>query len=141
MGVAYQYVEDADLIVTIWDGRVTSAEWTDLTRRQATDANFARARRRLADARTADVSSITDDALEISAIYQPADTNVGDVRLAIVTNYSRELAKRTEHSRDARDVTAIVFNSIHTATAWLDVDIDIVSAAIRDLRDDLPDNR
>jgi len=140
MGIAYRYVEGASLIVTVWDGRVTSGEWADLARRQADDPAFLLARRRLTDARTADASSIADDALAVSAMFEPADTNVGGVRLAVVTNYSREIAQQAEAGRDARGVTTIVFNDIDTATAWLDVDTDIASAAIRDLRKELPDH-
>jgi hypothetical protein len=140
MGIAYRYVEGANLIVTVWDGRVTSGEWADLARRQANDPTFLLARRRLTDARTAEASSIAGDALAISGMFQPADTNVGGVRLAVVTNYSREIAQQAEHSRDARGVTTIVFNNIATATAWLDVDTDITSATIRDLHEQLPNH-
>jgi hypothetical protein len=138
MGIAYRYVEGANLIVTVWDGRVTSAEWTDLACRQADDSTFLRARRRLTDARTANVSNLADNALAISARFQG---NIGGVRLAVVTNFSREIAHKAENSPDARDITSIAFNNIETATAWLDVDTDIVSAAIRLLHGVLRDQR
>jgi hypothetical protein len=142
MGIAYRYVETASLIVTIWDGEITSAQWTDLALRQVNDPDWSQARRRLTDTRTADTSSITDaDAHAISAIYQQANANGRAVRLAIVAHHGRGIAQQVEHSLNTPGVTAIVFNDIDIATRWLSVDTDDAFATIHDLRRELRDPR
>jgi hypothetical protein len=138
MGIAHRYVETADLIVTIWHGQVTSAQWADHARRQVSDPNWSQARKRLTDTTTADTSILTDvDARAIAAIYQPASASVRGVRHAIVAHHNREIAQQPELNLDAPGVTAIVFNAVAIATTWLSVDTDEVLATIDDLRREL----
>lgn len=138
MGIASRHIPVADVIVTVWDGRVTSAELTDLARRQVIDSEWSHCRKRITDARTADTSAFTaDDAYMISAIYEPGNVNMGSVKLAILTSQSPEIAQWAEHSFDTRGITAIVFNDAETASVWLSVDADTVLATIRDLRHEL----
>jgi hypothetical protein len=138
MGIAHRYIAAANLIAIVWDGTVTAGEWTAAARRQIADANWAQARSRLIDARTADTASLTaPDAGEISAILERAHPNVAGVRLAIVANQGREIARYAEHRSDTPGVTTIVFNDVATACAWLDVDMDVILETIRDLRREL----
>ena len=138
MGTANRYVEAANVFVTVWDGKVTPAEWADVARRQVVDPNWSRAQRRLTDARTADTSAITDDdANEISTVYQRADAEFGGVRIAFVANHTRDMAQLVGRSLAGNGVTTIVFYDLDTASAWLDVDAQVVSATVHDLRQEL----
>jgi hypothetical protein len=140
MGSAYRYIPVADVIVTVWDGRVTSAELTELALRQVVDSDWSHCRKRITDARTADTSGFTaDDAHTICAIYEPGNANMASVKLAILSSRSPEIAQWAERSLDGRGISAIVFNDAETASAWLSVDADTVLTTIRHLRHELRD--
>ena len=142
MAIAHRYIDTENLIVIVWDGTVTAAEWADAVRRQIVDPNWSQARRRLIDARTADTSGLRPaDAGAISVILQRADANVAAVRLAIVASHGREIARYAENRLDTPGLTTIVFNDIATANAWLGVDAHSVLEALSDLRRELRDPR
>jgi hypothetical protein len=138
MATTYRYIEAASVFVTVWDGKVTAAEWADVARRQVVDPNWSRAKRRLTDARTADTSAITDDdANEISTVYMRDNAEFAGVRIAFVANHSRDVAQLVERALAGNGVTTIVFYDLDTASAWLDVDTQVVSATVHDLRQEL----
>ena len=138
MGIAYRYLDDADVVVTVWDGQVTPTEWGDAIARQVASPAWLRGKRRITDARTADPSSITpDDVDEASVHYDRDDVNKVDARLAIVANEGWTVAQRVETAMRKLGVTTVVFNDVHTACAWRGVDASRVSVATSELRSEL----
>ena len=78
MAITHRYIDAANLIIIVWDGTVTTGEWTAAVQRQIVDPNWPRARSRLIDARTADISSLTaDDAGEILDRVAGVGTGLG----------------------------------------------------------------
>ena len=138
MGIAHRYVEAADVIVTVWDGLVTPAEWSEVVRRQLAGPSSSRGKRRLTDTRTADPSSITASDVEaISATYERAEMETSGVKLAIVANKGWATAQQVETAMRKLGVSTVVFNDVHTACAWLGVDPDLVAATIHEIRQEL----
>jgi hypothetical protein len=138
VGIARRLVEGPDLIVTVWDGLVTAAEWADTVQSQVTDPNHSLSRRRLTDARTADSSNITEaDVAAISTSYANAGVALSGVKLAIVANEGWATAQQVEAGMNNLGVTTVVFSDVHTACIWLGVDPGPAVAAINELRREL----
>jgi hypothetical protein len=137
LGIAYRFLDDADVIVTVWDGTVTPAEWADAIARHGESPEWLKGKRRLTDARTADPSGITpEDVDAVSANYGPG-IQATDARLAIVASDGWALAQQVESTMRKLGLTTVVFNDVHTACAWLGVDADLVSVATREIRQEL----
>jgi hypothetical protein len=135
VGIARRHIEGPDLIVTVWDGLVTAAEWADTVQSQVTDPNHSMSTRRLTDARTADSSNITgDDVAAISATYATSGVALSGVKLAIVATEGWETAQQVETGMNNVGVTTVVFSDVHTACVWLGVDPAAAVAAINELR-------
>ena len=140
MGIARRQIKGSDLIVTVWNGLVTAAEWADTVQSQVADRNHSLSTRRLTDARTADSSNITeDDVAVISASYGRSGVALSGVKLAIVANEGWETAQQVETSMNNLGVTTVVFSDVHTACLWLGVDPATAVAAINELRREMRD--
>ena len=138
VGIARRLVEGPDLIVTVWDGLVTAAEWAETVQSQVADENHARTRRRLTDARTADSSNITeDDVAVIAASYASSGVGLSGVKLAIVATEGWQTAQQVESSMNKLGVTTVVFSDVHTACVWLGADPAAAVAAVNELRREL----
>jgi hypothetical protein len=138
LGIAYRYLDDADVIVTVWDGVVTAAQWSEAVGRQVDSPAWLRGKRRLTDARTADTSAITAaDVKTLSANYDLGVVNSVRARLAIVANEGWAIAQHVEAAMRALGISTVVFNDVHTACAWLGVDAGVVSTATNEIRQGL----
>jgi hypothetical protein len=138
MGIAHRHLDTADLLVTVWDGPITGAEWLALAQRHVSEPGFAAGTRRLTDATTADISTLTAaDVAAVSAVYQDNDFGMQDVRLAIVARAGFELAQRAEHDYSELGARTIVFVDLVAACDWLHVDPELVAPAIAALREQL----
>ena len=138
MGIAHRHLDDVDLLVTVWDGQVSAAEWLELARRHVSEPGFAAGTRRLTDATTADISALTPADVEaVSAIYHEHEFEMQDVRLAIVARAGFEIAQRAEHDYAELGARTIVFVDLHAACDWLGVDAGVVAPAIAALREQL----
>jgi hypothetical protein len=138
MGIAHRYLGDVGLLVTVWDGQVSAAEWLALARRHVSEPGFAAGTRRLTDATTADISAITPADVEaVTAIYHEHDFQMQEVRLAIVARAGFEIAQRAERDYSELGARTIVFVDLIAACDWLGVDPDVVAPAIAAVRADL----
>jgi hypothetical protein len=138
MGIAHRYLDSVDLLVTVWDGRISGSEWLALAQRHVHEPGFAEGTRRLTDATTADISELTAADVEaVSAIYQQHGFEMRDVRLAIVARAGFELAQRAEHDYAELGARTIVFVDLNAACDWLGVDGEVVAPAIAGLREGL----
>jgi hypothetical protein len=138
MGIAHRYLDSVGLLVTVWDGQVSAAEWLALAQRHVSEPGFAAGARRLTDATTADISAITPADVEaVSAVYQTHDFQMQDVRLAIVARAGFEIAQRAERDYSELGARTIVFVDLPAACDWLGVDTEIVAPAIASLRQQL----
>jgi hypothetical protein len=85
LGIALRYLESVDMIVTVWDGVVTAADWTQAIRAELANPDSALGNRRMTDARTAEVPGISEEQVEaILDEYKNVDVVVSRVRLAMV---------------------------------------------------------
>jgi hypothetical protein len=138
MGIAHRYLDGIDLLVTVWDGRISGAEWLALAQRHVTEPGFAAGARRLTDATSADISDLTTaDVDAVSAIYDEHGFEMQSVRLAIVARAGFEIAQRAEHDYAELGARTIVFVDVIAACDWLGVDPEVVQPAIATLREEL----
>jgi len=138
LGIARRFVEAADLVVTVWDGAVTAAEWADVVQGQVGDARASEGNRRLADLRTIDFSNITAADVEtITSAFQAVEIDRSRVRFAVVVDEGWVIAQHAEERMGAQGATTVTFNDMYSACAWLGVDPSIALATIAELRSEL----
>jgi hypothetical protein len=130
------------LVITVFDGAVTRAEWLDVMRRQVQDDDFIKAKRSLNDLTSAtglDRFS-TDDLDRGVSFFEPHTAKMGHGRkMAVVANEGFDFAAIFEAKLRASSVpiSGIVFVDLHTACMWLGVDTDQAREAIGRMRDEL----
>jgi hypothetical protein len=135
LGIALQYLESVDLIVTVWDGVVTAAEWAEAIQAEIDDPDSALGNRRMTDARTAELPDISGEQVEsILNAYKNVDVVVARVRLAMVVTQGWSLAQVVQSRMRAFGVTTVLFSDLHAACAWFDIDAAEVLATTTALR-------
>lgn len=135
MAIGHRYVEAVDLLITVWDGVITRADWAEVARRQVADPGWAPGYRRLTDATSADVSALTNDDVEaVASIYRATGAEMRGVKLAIVAYEGFELAQRSERDFHELGVTTFVFLDLSTACTWLGVPTDVAFEVVAALR-------
>jgi hypothetical protein len=138
LGIARKFVEGADLVVTVWDGAVTAADWAEVVQGQVGDARASEGSRRLADLRTIDVSNITAADVEaVTSAFQAVEIDRSRVRFAVVVDEGWGIAQQAEEHMGAQGATTVTFNDLYAACAWLGVDAQVALTTIAELRKDL----
>jgi hypothetical protein len=138
LGIALQYIESVDLIVTVWDGVVTAADWSEAIQAELDDPESARGNRRMTDARTARAPDISEQQVEsILDAYKNVDVVVARIRLAMVVTEGWNLAQVVQARMRSSGVTTVLFSDLHAACAWFDIDADAVTATTTALRTQL----
>ena len=138
MAIGSVYVEAADLLVVVWDGRVTLAEWQAAIARQLADESSGwQARRRLADLTTAAPSEIAPaDLKQIVETTAPQVPRFAS-RLAIITRVDWTLAGEFAERVTAAGAATTVFDRLETACSWLGIEVAVVRPSLEGLRDAL----
>jgi hypothetical protein len=139
MGITSIYLEADDLMVGVWHGTVSGAEWQDFTRRQlADDPNWPPGKRHLTDLTTFDPSELNVEDLDVVAgLYSDRITKIARRRQAIVASSGWEIARAFERRMQRLGATTVVFNSVAAACNWLGADLESMRGIIGELRDDL----
>jgi hypothetical protein len=139
VGIGSEYIEAEDLLLVVWHGTVTGAEWEAFVRqRLLEEPRWPIGKRRLADITTfepsrlgpADVDTITD-------LYLDRLHNLVGSRQAIVASQGWDLARKFERNIDRLGATTIVFNSLDDACAWLGIDAETARERLTTLRSSL----
>ena len=135
MSISYAYVEDEDLLVTVWDGVVTFDECAAAAREHASDEGWRRGRLRLTDTSTADAAAfVAADFNEIVKTHAANDVERWDRKLAIVAPHALEIARSAERHIRRLGVDVFVCDSVYSACVWLGVDNNIARRTIESLR-------
>jgi hypothetical protein len=139
MGIASVYVEPGDLLVIVWDGTVTLAEWQQSVSRQLEDeSGWRQGRRRLVDITTADVSELEPaDVKHVVETTVPRIRSVAGRRQAIVTTLDSNLANEFAQRSTQIGALTIVFDRLEPACAWLDVEASAMRPYLETLRTEL----
>jgi hypothetical protein len=143
MGIASQYLENDELLVVVWHGRVSGAEWEHFAREQlAGDPNWPIGKRRFADITTLEPSLLSLADIEtVTALFRDRVHNLAGSRQAIVATLAWDLAREYERHIDRLGSTTIVFNQFQTGCTWLGIDpvstADVVATLRTRLRDDI----
>lgn len=140
MGIAYRYLADDDLTVTVWAGPVTREYWETYLRGCMDDPQWFAAKRRLTDTTAADTAGITAADVAIVASNLNEAVPARGQKVAIVAAASWDLAKVAEGQYLKDGASAIQFTNVRTACAWLGVDATRVARAVRELQAELRDD-
>jgi hypothetical protein len=138
MAIGSVYVEAADLLVVVWDGKVTLAEWQAAIGRQLSDqSGWWQVRRRLADLTTADPTGIAP-----ADLRQIVETTAPQVpgfarRLAIITRVDWTLASEFAERVTRAGAPTMVFDALETACSWLGIQAAVVRPSLEALRGEL----
>jgi len=139
MGIASVYVEPGDLLVIVWDGKVTLAEWEESVRRQLDDEyGWRLGRRRLVDLTTADVSEL--ESADVKHVVETTATRIRSVagrRQAVVTAFDWQLANEFAQRSSQIGALTIVFDRLESACAWLGVEATAMLPYLETLRTEL----
>jgi hypothetical protein len=135
MAIGSVYVEPADLLVVVWDGKVTLAEWQAAIARQLADErSWWQGRRRLADLTTAAPSEIQSADLEHIVETTAPQVPGFASRLAIITRVDWTLASEFAERVTGAGAATMVFDRLETACSWLGVEPDAVRPSLEALR-------
>ena len=139
MGIASVYVEPGDLLVVIWDGKISLAEWEQAVRGQLDDeSGWRQGRRRLVDLTTADVSELESaDVKHVVETTAQRIQSVGGRRQAIVTTVDWDLANEFARRSTQIGALTIVFDRLEPACDWLGVEASVMRPYLDTLRTEL----
>jgi len=139
MTIAYRCEPGARLVVEVFHGDVSFADFREHAERQAGDPAWLATTKALSDLSTARIPHITDRAYdEIAELLGQRPDRASGRTIAIVGGSEWETATDAERAAAAKiSANAIVFNNPETACKWLGVDPDMVQATIADLRSQL----
>ncbi len=136
MGIASDYVEADDVLVIVWDGQVSGAEWKqNVGDRLEYDPAWPRGRRRLIDLTTLDPSEISASDIEVVIAFgRERIHHVAGRRQAVVAVLAWDLAQEFARRSTELGATTIVFDRLDAACAWLGVDPAAARPVARQLR-------
>ena len=136
MGIASDYVESDDVLVIVWDGQVSGAEWKqNVGERLEDDPAWPRGRRRLIDLTTLDPSAIGVSDIEVVVAFgRERIHHVAGRRQAVVAVLAWDLAQEFARRSTELGATTIVFDRLEPACAWLGVDPAAARPVARELR-------
>ena len=136
VSIAYEFIERDDLLVVVWDGLVSGADWTEFVdQRMVDNPNWPPGKRAIADILTVDPSSLSvTDVAAVTGVYRTLARNFTGKRIAIVAAAGWDIAVEYEQHIDRLGSTTIVFNQIESACGWLGVDARSTREVIRTLR-------
>jgi hypothetical protein len=142
MGIASVYVDSDDLLVIVWHGRVSGAEWKQNVDAQlGDDPTWPRGRRRLIDLMSLGPSDLSSADIETVISFGRGRILDTGSRQAVVASRAWDLAwdLAGEFARRSNELgsTTIVFDRIDWACAWLGVDPDSLRPVIATLRTEL----
>ena len=141
MPVKYIAVDDGNLVIERWIGRISHAELLEHERQQLHDRSIKQGARVLVDARDASFPETPADILhEVTDLYAKLQNKARTSKCALlVSDKSWQQAKVFETGGEKYGVTIITFNELSTGCAWLGIDPRIAMDHLKKLSSDKPD--
>lgn len=141
MPVKYIVVDNGNLVIERWEGRISHAELLEHERQQLHDRSIRRRARVLVDAREASFPETTLNGLhELTELYVKLQNKTSTSKCALlVSDQTWPQAKAFETGGERHGVTIITFNDLRTACSWLGIDLPTVRDHLKKLSSDKPD--
>jgi hypothetical protein len=135
MSIVYRNDQELGVTFALWDGTVTADEFLAHAHRLSSDAGWPTHKGlHLSDLRTAVVdASIDEDILGKAAALYGSHPRIAIVRLAIVAGEAFEKAALFDRLFLRYQPSAIVFNSLDIACAWLGIEVDRAERTLQQL--------
>jgi hypothetical protein len=135
MPVKYIVVDNGNLVIERWKGKISDAERLEHERQQLKDRSIKRGARVLVDARQASFRETTLNGLhELTDLYVKLQSRLTASKCALlVSDKDWPLAKAFETGADKRGLTIITFNELSTACSWLGIDLRMVRDHLKKL--------
>lgn len=139
MPIRHVCLPQKELVVTVWEGTVSSEEWLTHLRELQEDPGFPSTWRHLVDMRFGG----TDSAFGAETIQGGVDylttrrPAVAGRRVAIVTGADLMKARLFRGLAESAEVTSEVFTDLNAACAWLGIESAEATPSIAALRESL----
>ncbi len=124
MGIGHVCNAKKQLAIEVWEGTVSSLEWTDHIHRLSIDPAFPLVRSYVTDLRFASLDTSIDDSKveQMANIVGATIKQTQSNQIAIAAGKEFVLSKLFERLVVPYFAAAIVFNHLDTACAWLGLD-------------------
>ena len=137
MSIAYCIDKQRGVTLALWHGVVTADAFLAHVRRLCSDPDWPpRQRLHLTDLSAALFDSSMDNATieKAAQIYGQHHAKLMNMKVAIVAHKGFEKAQVFEQAIATYGATGIVFNFLHSACEWLDLDTQQVQTTLQQLR-------
>jgi len=135
MPVKYIVVDNGNLVIERWQGKISHTELLEHERKQLKDTSIKLRSKGLVDARDASFPETTLNLIhELTDLY----TQLGNMRAALkiallVSSKTWPQAKAYETGGEKHGLTIITFNELGTACSWLGIDLRMVRDHLKKL--------
>ena len=117
------YDEEQRLGLWVWSGELTAEMWQTGARANQVDPNLRAMRRVLVDIRRAQLDeSIDVEAVRLVAKQWADNGGLAGKPVAVVASSGFWIARTFEEAMTSEGGRVIVFNDLHTACIWIDID-------------------
>jgi len=143
MGLAHLCDHDLGCTFVVWDRTVTFDHWRDHIWGLSHDRTFPPGIKALADLTTAagDASITIEVIEEMSVALRAHSGRTPPIELAVIPNHAWDRTNQVEYRDEGTKVTAVVFNDLPEACAWLDIDAGTAQRILNQLRADLANDK
>jgi hypothetical protein len=138
MPISYTILSDVRVVLTIWDGRVTRADWKAHLTSLMADPSFDATSLHLADVRSADVQSTIgpEDIDEIVRFLTPHRPRLAGRKVAILAKTPKSNLVAGLVGTLGLTIATFVFSG--TAVEWLELSPSTVEPRLQELRKQIP---
>ena len=135
MPQGYKVVDNGRLVVERWVGYISHAELIEHEKQQLNDTSITRGAKALADTTQARFPETSLDRVhELSDLHADPRNKTSISKYALlVADETWPKAKLFEKQVAKYGLTAISFNSLHTASAWLGLDAKTITDHIKSI--------
>jgi hypothetical protein len=140
MPISYTILSDVRVVLTIWDGRVTRADWKAHLTSLMADPIFDATSLHLADVRSADVQSTIgpEDIDEIVRFLTPHRPRLAGRKVAILAGKDLPKSNLVAGLVGTLGLTIATFVFSGTAVEWLELSPSTVEPRLQELRKQIP---
>jgi hypothetical protein len=135
MPIKYIVVDNGNLVIERWKGKISHDELLEHERQQLKDRSIKRGAKVLVDAREASLPETTINGIrELADLYVKLQNRATTSKCALlVSNSIWPQAKAFELGGERYGLTIITFNDLSTACSWLGIDLDMAKDHLKEL--------
>jgi hypothetical protein len=124
MGIVHHIDRQKGVVLVVWDGQVTWANWYEHARVLRADPDWPMIQRFLVDLQSVtDTSSIADEEIDqIKTVFTSGQPVLVGKRSAIIASREFRRASRFAKLVERFGTSTVVFNNLDTACLFLDID-------------------